>query len=171
MFAEYLSHIKVGPGPFKICLVSESSIKNTKHLTLKHFIIIIIDWPVDLVVRDLFIRRDQRRRNSGTTHLFKEVGLKGKKKANCLPETREPFKRDTVDLAPGATEGVCRVFSESKSDTVFRSTVVGSRHSMIFPVGQKKKNIWIVSKSLKIYKSSLIKQKSKKAYWSELRPN
>ena len=31
---------------------------------------------------------------------------------NVLPELREPFKRDTVDLAPGATEGAGGVFSQ-----------------------------------------------------------
>ena len=52
-------------------------------------------------------------------------------RANCLAGSREPFKRDTVDLALGATEGADRVFSQKKSDTVFR-------HSTIKPVSPKK---------------------------------
>ena len=32
--------------------------------------------------------------------------------AHCLPEPREPFKRDIVDLAPRAIEGVGGVFSQ-----------------------------------------------------------
>ena len=42
-------------------------------------------------------------------------------RANCLPGRREPFKRDTVDLAPGAIEGAGGVISQLKSDTVSRS--------------------------------------------------
>ena len=34
-------------------------------------------------------------------------------RANCLPGPREPFKRDTVDLAPGATEGAGFLVSRS----------------------------------------------------------
>ena len=33
-------------------------------------------------------------------------------RANCLPVPREPFKRDTVNLAPGAIERAGGVFSQ-----------------------------------------------------------
>ena len=56
-----------------------------------------------------------------------------------LSVLRESFKRDAVYLAPGATKGAGGVFSQYKSDTVFRSTVVGKRHLMIFGAGLKRK--------------------------------
>ena len=50
-------------------------------------------------------------------------------RANCLPEPREPFKRDTVDLVPGAIAGaggVCLPLT-------FSTPRVGFVILMIFP--------------------------------------
>ena len=57
-----------------------------------------------------------RIRHSGVTTSLKEAKLgpairEGPTgQANCLPGLREMFKRETVDLAPGAIEGTARVF-------------------------------------------------------------
>ena len=47
----------------------------------------------------------------------------------------------SVYLAPGATYGASGVFNQNKSDTVFRSTVSGRRHLIIFPAGPKKRPV------------------------------
>ena len=62
-------------------------------------------------------------------------------RANYLPGLREPFKWDAVDLAPGAIERTDGVFSQLKSDTVFRTRSAnrGREPSFtIFPLAQKK---------------------------------
>ena len=47
--------------------------------------------------------------------------------------SQEPFKQETGYLAAGATEGSGGVFSQSKSDTVFLSTLTRRRYMMISP--------------------------------------
>ena len=73
-------------------------------------------WSYDVTV--LTVHLNQWRRYSSGPHLFKkgqaEVSTMGgaRYRTNCLPGPREPFKRDTVYLAPGATEGGGEVFSQ-----------------------------------------------------------
>ena len=49
-----------------------------------------------------------------TTWAATEVSTMGaaRYRTNCLPRPQEPFKQDTVDLAPGAIEGAGDVFSQ-----------------------------------------------------------
>ena len=75
----------------------------------------------------LFIRRvcasepgtaQLRKRGYAESHLFKkgEAGVSNiggaPYRANCLSEPREPFKRDTADLAQRAIAGAGGVFSQ-----------------------------------------------------------
>ena len=71
-----------------------------------------------------------------TNHMTRNNTGGTRYRANCLPGPWEPFKRDTVDLAPGATERAGGVWS----DTVFRSVdnVGGRRNVTLFPKDQKK---------------------------------
>ena len=67
-------------------------------------------------------------------------------RVNCLSGPWEPFKQDTVDLKPGAIEGVGGVVSQLKSDTVSRSRFEHRGWDlsllMIFPAGPKKGRLY-----------------------------
>ena len=68
---------------------------------------------------DVTVQVNKRRGNSRRgPHLFKKIHagvstMGGPQyQVNCLPGPREPFERDTVYLAPGATDGAGGVFRQ-----------------------------------------------------------
>ena len=68
-------------------------------------------------------------------------------RANCLLGPREPFKQDTVDLAPRAIAGTGGVFVSTSLtlSSAHVTTVGGIRHSDDFPRSpQKKKNCFSI---------------------------
>ena len=62
-------------------------------------------------------------------------------RANCLPGPREPFKRNTMNLAPVATEGAGRVLV-SRSLTLFPAPWIpwaGGVVRLFYPLAHKKR--------------------------------